>query len=385
MGKTYTEILTANEATTIKQNDIQVLTQDGQSKGLRYSVIEYNIYALVVNSQTDFNNVIERAAANQYKIKDGIYALTFKPLVGGYKMYGGTSPLSGGDTWGYIQTNQCTKLKFDTGTYIDYGLTIGYIDCNTPSLRAKNIYVKGDDTGAAAAIIQSFLISANDVKLDGCITSNRYSNVPFYAFKGSNAYRENSTLNCRVHSIKNDTNFIRAFDSIRHLRGCNIYDINSSTAFALLIDGCYSVIDCSIHNIIADIIIACSSKIIKGTWLYNINGNSSTVGFQGGEIMGCHAEQITDIGGTAYGFDGGGAVGGNRFMGCHAISCDNGFNNGRQIIGCYAQSNTTNGFNGCLAMSNNRSTGNSTNYNNCFADWAGTQAVADTAIGGYNG
>lgn len=83
----------------------------------------------------------------------------------------------------------------------------------------------------------------------------------------------------------------------------------------------------------------------------------------------------------------------NGFDGCDRISVSRAENNGadgfdscENITSSYSVNNTGNGFDSCKAMGFNYSTGNSgSNYNNCFADRAGTQAAADTAVGGYNG
>ena len=84
-------------------------------------------YDLIISNQTQFNSIMERVAANQYKIKDQYNSIYLKYAVAGYACVGGNSFLSGGDTWGYIETNNCARIVCEAGVTFDFADTVGYI------------------------------------------------------------------------------------------------------------------------------------------------------------------------------------------------------------------------------------------------------------------
>ena len=378
MAKAFSELV--DVASELKPADIFCITQGGTSHQIDAEIIEYTINSHVVRTQEDFNNLLTRVAANQYKIKDGIYAVSFRPLAGGYKMHGGTSPLSGGDLWGYIETNQCTRVFFDPNTFIDMGTTIGYFKPNTANSIIENVYIKGDDTGSADAIVQSFLISANDIRLIGCITSNRFSNVDYYGFNNLSAgYRNNILTGCKVHTVKNGANFIYGIGAnMFHVIDCSVYNINSPTSFIYGIFSGRNIKGCNVYNITGGgIVVGIEAELVVNCVAEDLTGTSNTIGMQGSFIVNSRADTITGNGSGFYNSE--------NVLNCQAISCNNGFELIDAVGYCLANANTINGFNNCKAMGHNRSTANGTNYLNCFADWAGTVPVADTAAGGYNG
>jgi hypothetical protein len=70
---------------------------------------------------------------------------------------------------------------------------------------------------------------------------------------------------------------------------------------------------------------------------------------------------------------------------CMATASITGFSLCINITCCNSYNNSSYGFNGCKSMQQNKSTGNTTaNYNTCYADAGTSNAVADTAAGGYN-
>jgi len=83
---------------------------------------------------------------------------------------------------------------------------------------------------------------------------------------------------------------------------------------------------------------------------------------------------------------------GNGFEDCNSVSVSmalsngaDGFNGCYRCLGSMSSSNTGDGFQDCNNCGNCRSVGNgAAAYNNCFADFGATQAVADTAAGGWN-
>lgn len=66
-----------------------------------------------------------------------------------------------------------------------------------------------------------------------------------------------------------------------------------------------------------------------------------------------------------------------------AFGCDDGFINVNGLTGCTAE-DCNRGFYGCSSMQQNNTSGNTTNYTNCYADSGTSNPVADTAAGGYN-
>src|SRR3990167_6104864 len=85
-------------------------------------------FEYIVSSQTSFNSLIERVAANQYKIKDDYSSVYLKSIAGGYACTGSSSFLSGGDTYGYILTNNCKLMLAEGGATFSFGDERGYIN-----------------------------------------------------------------------------------------------------------------------------------------------------------------------------------------------------------------------------------------------------------------
>lgn len=243
MAKSFSEQLAINEATELKRNDIFLITQDGSSAGIRSSIIESTINAVIIRSQDDFNNTIERVGANQYKFKSEITAMIFKKITGGYKVYGGTSFLSGGDTWGYIQTNLCGRIYFETGAYIDAGQTQMYLHLNTSNSRYYNIIIKGD-TGAAAPIERTFLIAANNITLINCESQTRLSNTNFVVFQSNSiSFQDTTKINgCKVIDCNSSGN-VTGFRYMNNIEYCTISDITADNITGIQqLDKCNNII-----------------------------------------------------------------------------------------------------------------------------------------------
>ena len=85
----------------IERSGLIVLLEATDTQGQLWEAINRatKTFSYIVTSQSTFNDLIERIAANQYKIKDGYNSVYVKTIIGGYLMTGETSPLSGGDTW----------------------------------------------------------------------------------------------------------------------------------------------------------------------------------------------------------------------------------------------------------------------------------------------
>lgn len=461
MAKAFSEVLAINEATELKRDDIFLITQDGASAGIRSNVIEATINATLIRSQDDFNNIIERIAANQYKIKDGIYSIYVKRLTGGYKMHGGTSPLSGGDGWGYLQTNECYKIEFEPGAYIDAGQTQFYIELNSTVSLNKYISIRGDK-GGAASIAKAFLLNADYVNIENCETRSRYSDATFTVFEGSATASHNKTAQvtgCKVLDCDIDNNqSLIGFRYFYTVSQCYINDIDLLSGLGILygfrditnvsdciiteltvtdsgiirgLEDCFNVnniymdtftcnngsivvseirgiINCeNVDNIITKNFVANTTAVpiwpIGGTNITNcivdvITSTGAIIGIAGNFITNCKITNISPTNSIGYGgdyidscyVDGAlyGFSGVNRADKCFAENCaSHGFRDSNVLSKCRSINNGGFGFDNCKPIDHCQSTGNTSgNYSaTCYADWAGTIAVADTATGGYNG
>jgi len=194
-------ILSVNE-------NITIIWDDTNSKWIVISQQTTNIYSVIVNNQNEFNSIIERIGVNQYQIKSNIKSVYFKFLSGGYKMFGTGTPLSGGDTWGYIKTGSCVMLYFEPGTYFEFWNTQGYIEIDTTDCILQNIIVKGL-SASSIAIQRSFLLNASNVTYINCSSNSRTSNTNFYVFEGSTTAIHNETsqyIGCKINDCNVSTN-----------------------------------------------------------------------------------------------------------------------------------------------------------------------------------
>jgi hypothetical protein len=173
-------------------------------------------YDAVVVSQASWDAIIERTAANTYQFKDDYKSVFVK--VGDY-----TLTLSGGDTWGQLQTNNVTHLEFERGAAITFGNTSGYLNINTMSCYLKNVLIKGLGT-VASAVQYSFLLSAGVVVFDNCVATTRLSNTNMTGFQGSATASHNLStryINCRVSGLASSGN-ISGFYLCQNMAGCTV-------------------------------------------------------------------------------------------------------------------------------------------------------------------
>lgn len=329
---------TINELTTNNGVDIEgVHFEDNAINGT------YHIY-----TQAQFNTVIERVAANQYKVNDSIVALIINNLSGGYQM---SSVLSGGDTWGYIETNNCVSIEFINGSFIDFENERGYIEINTDGCYIKNGDTQGTGT-VASAITQSWLLNASRVTFDNCKCSNRLSNVDMVGFQGSGTALHNLTskyINCSAYSL-NGTDKIYGFINCMNISNALAYDLDSSTGsddcagFRL----CYQVSSCVAYSIDSGagnaIGFSACDQITSSIALQLDSVSGDVYGFASSStITSCKAEDL-DAGGAGdcYGFGSN-----NRISGCFATDIDSdsgdaiGFFNENVISACTATSITS--------------------------------------------
>lgn len=295
-----------------------------------------------ISTQADFNSIIERVAANQYQFIDNCRSITLKYLSGGYQMSGA---LTGGDTWGYIQTNNCSMLKGEAGGYIDMENERGYLEVNTDDCLLDCVDIQGTGT-VASAISQSFLLNAHRVIFRGCKTSSRLSNVDFTGFQGSGTALHNITskyTDCCAYAL-DGSDKIYGYKDCQNMNGCIGYDLESTGDDVRAFQDCSQAVGCkayeisSINNTTYGFYACTQISLCK---MSRITSNDKTiVGFRNCiQMTSCRVEELLCIatGSTAYGF-----WGCENMAGCYAIrlignTLSNGavgFSSCKQIVGC---------------------------------------------------
>jgi hypothetical protein len=229
---------------------IEFLWDDTSSKWQIVTKQLNGAFDIIVNSQKDFESAVERIAANQYKFKDSITTIYFD-FAGGLLMSG---TLSGGDSWGYLQTNNAKRLVMNPLTYIDFGQTQGYIEINTSNAVLENIEIRGDK-GSAVAAQRSFLLNANYVSFLNCVTQKRLVNTDFAAFEGSSTGFHNDSsfyFNCKVFDIDQNGAFtLSAFKGCKNIARIflnNMENTNASGSISLL-NTCTNIVNTLIRGI----------------------------------------------------------------------------------------------------------------------------------------
>ncbi len=341
-----------------------------------------------ISNQSEFNAVIERMDVNRYKIIDSARSLFFKFLSGGYQCSGASSFLSGGDTWGWIETNNCGEIFFEADTYLDFNNTQGYLKVNKDDSALQNVNIQGTGT-VASAIQRSFLLVANRVMFFNCKTSTRLSNTTFSGFEGSATSLHNLTskyIGCSSFALTS-SGIVRGFYLGQNLSESYAYDIDSTATFAYGYHTCDNLLNCTakkIDNAVADSAVGyftcnrlsdCVAEDIDGLnvigfntctllsscYVFDIQGTSAATGYSTCNILSsCQAQQLdavsnsvgfqlcaqlsacfaTDIDASIANALGYNSC--NELSACKAfdISGDNqghGFSSSNQISACYAQ------------------------------------------------
>jgi hypothetical protein len=194
-------------------------------------------FSYIVSSQATFNSLFERVGANQYKIKDMYTSVYIKYISGGYACYGGNSFLSGGDTWGYIYTNNCKLLLCEGDAYFQFGSTQGYFNFNTLNFIGYNIDIRGLGI-APAATNYSFYLNSNGIKLINPKTSLRKSNTNFTAFYSNVTDNNQFILNPVIGTIDTNGGTIKAFYQCYNIQNPYITSLNSSSGIETIFDAC---------------------------------------------------------------------------------------------------------------------------------------------------
>ncbi len=328
-------------------------------------------YDVVVRTQAQFNAIIERVSANRYKISNAVRSLylRYKTGGGGYYCYGVTSFLSGGDTWGYIETNNCARIVMEPATYLFFGNARGYLKVTTIGAVVEGVEVRGNTITAAAGADYSFLVAAQNVTLRNCISNEIYTDSDFSAFAGGN-YKSARFEGCKVYTINCNTagRTIRAFYQCYNISGAYVEDITIANGSALLFDNCYFINNSYIYNVssIQDLYGFSQCENISNCYIdtFSVTGSSSvSCGFANcNEISSSTVKGVTNssTSGSNYAF-----VSCNRVSACKAINIQStgssgtaqGFNSCYHISACYAENvnasstATAYGFNACRNIS----------------------------------
>jgi hypothetical protein len=368
-----------------------------------------------VNDIASWKRVIERVSANLYKFKNNITGIRFKNNCS----YGISSVLSGNDTWGKIQTNNCKHIEFESGAYISVGDTPSSLEINTDNCFLQNVGIKGDGL-SPAAIDQSFLLSAINAVFSNCWTSNRISNKSWVAFKGTpieNCKMTSQFFNCKMFStaatsgtaymfwncmnISNSlchSNSFTASDTINNCSNINNFQFynNTATSQVRIIVSCENINNVYIYKNTVSESFNCffNSNLINNVMVYS-NTQNTFYGF----VCFNSSYDITNVKITSNV-----SLSFNGFFDClYVTNCkiyDHSAKDANAVIGFYETTGIVNcasesikntgtggayGYQNCKKMQMNSGQGNKTaTYNACYADMQGTQAVANTAAGGYN-
>jgi hypothetical protein len=269
-------------------------------------------YDIIVSTQAEFNALFTRQGANHYHIHDDYKTVLVKNFTGGYLCDGPMSFLSGGDTWGYVQTNLCTHLKFENGAYWNVGDSLFYLEANTSDCKLENVWIRGTGT-AAVALTRSFYATGVRMTFDNCKTSNRYSSSDFNGFEATNVAATDITNkynNCSVFNINGST-ITRGYYYCYNLCGCLSYNISTTVNLAqsLGFRTCYNLESCVAYNIsgtTGSTIGFSTCSMVSTCYAYNISATTGdAIGFIISYMMSsCYADKIDTTTGTAIGFSG---------------------------------------------------------------------------------
>lgn len=193
----------------------------------------------LVTSQAQLNALIERTAANTYKFSDTVRSIYLRrdPTGVGYQMSGTSSFLSGGDTWGQLQTNNCGYIFCESGAFFDAGIERSYITVNTNNGTYCGIKLNGD-TGSSAAITNGIDVNADYVHMINCGVTLRNTTAVCNIFEG------NSKTTCKFDGcyVTNiiSTNTLNCFNQCYNLNNCYIATIDG-TSTTVGFNTCYNI------------------------------------------------------------------------------------------------------------------------------------------------
>jgi hypothetical protein len=300
-------------------------------------------YDVIVTNQAQFNAIIERIGANHYHIRDSYRSVLLRNTGIGYLCGGSGSFLSGGDTWGYLQTNNCTHFRMENGAYLSDAGTPFYMVPNTDYCKMDNVWIRGDAVTYLGTNEESFYLEANHVTYDNCKVSHRYRNAVGYEFRGSATSAHNYT-----------SKYI----------GCSVFDCSCDTRTSGFYQ-CLNLVNCVVHNCftlsaLADVYGFDDCDTMSGCTASSLSTTTGDVfGFLTcARVTCCYAVNLSSTTGSIYGFNGGSLV-----TSCHAFNLVSsgaatviGFGAVTVMSCCYAQTITTvggieSGFSACSYMS----------------------------------
>ena len=340
-------------------------------------------FDIIITNQTQFNSIMERVGANQYKISDDFRGVYIKYATGGYACSGVSSFLSGGDTWGYIETNNCARLVCEAGATFDFSATVGYLKVNTDDGYYENVSVVGD--GGVGALTQSFLLVAYRVKFNHCNTNTRNSSTTFVGFQGSGTALHNITSSyngCSTYTLDCSAVLI-GFKDCMNLSNCNVYDLDGSSAIYGM-QACFNISSSYVYDLessgdhVRGFLSCYQVSACKVSAIDTVAVGKDANGFHTcGQVSGCHATNINAAGATG---DANGFFNSNQISGCNATDINavqdaDGFISCNQISACQAldidsSGGNAEGFGNCKQLSSCIASGitasaNAYGFNNC--------------------
>ncbi len=234
--------------TVIENSGLNVLTQATDTKNQLWQAISQatSSFEYIVSSQSTFNALFERVAANQYKIKDDYSSVFIKFIAGGYACYGGGSFLSGGDTWGQIFTNNCKLIICEGGTIFQMGDTPSYFSINTADFIGYNLRMDG--LGGAAAINYSFYLNNTGIKLINPMSYNRKSNTNMTVFYSNVTDNMQFILNPIINTIDSTGGTIKGFYQCYNIQNPYITLLEGSSGITTIFDACKRINNYLIYN-----------------------------------------------------------------------------------------------------------------------------------------
>lgn len=249
-----------------------------------------------------------------------------------------------------IPANQYVKITGSGyGTELKRNANNTYVIEMSPFSKVSDLRINGNKSSYTGAGINNifYTSSIDSVLVHDCNSSNFQ-----ICYNVSNCFSWNSNAS--------------GFNGCKQISNCYSYD-NGNDGF----NDCFQAGNCYAYNNtrygfnVSDLVASCYSYSNGDSGFYQCQDISANYSYTNAGSGFEECNEVSSSRSTANDIDG--------------------FLNSENITSSKAVANTGNGFNGCKSMGFNYSTGNGTNYNNSSADRAGTQAVADSAAGGYNG
>ena len=271
-------------------------------------------YDVIVTNQAQFNAIIERIGANHYHIRDSYRSVLLRNTGIGYLCGGSGSFLSGGDTWGYLQTNNCTHFRMENGAYLDIAGTAFYFEQNTDNCKCDNVWIRGNES-ISTTTVSIFRLNGSNVIYDNCRVSNLSSSSTCRIFDGFTSATDDQILTtkfigCSSFTLR-PTEDLYIFASIKNVSNCLVYDASTTTAGVNIecFKDIYNIGTCTANNISTTTgtsvgftdTYQCSS-----CYAYNLHSTTgANYGFSGSHnLTSCFADEITSTGAAlVYGFN----------------------------------------------------------------------------------